>query len=119
MMAVPFFGGKLESRKCLKVTCSSVPSVEEVSGPTLGRNQHGILSLAVSIAFELRVTQTGVQEVPRSEVVEIRDTHGDTFAVLIRRRGLRDQRVDIGKLRSLGERVDVYTQQVLRRQDRL
>src|ERR1700730_5840817 len=119
MMAVPLFWSKLEAWTGFQVICSSPPSIEEVPAPSLGRNPHGMWPLAMSIAVEPRVAQAGAQERPGSGVVEIRNAHGDTFAVLVRRSGLRDERVDVGKLRSLGERVDVYRQQMLWRQDRL
>ena len=113
MLAVPIFRRKLKGWDGLKLTCISMPGIEEVPAPSFGRNQHVSRTLAMSIAIEPRVSQARVQERPGSEVVEIRDAYGNTFAVLVGRRGLREQRVDIGKLRSLGERVDVDSQQML------
>src|SRR6266446_136426 len=110
---------KLKGRGGLELAGGPCPRVEEIASPAVRRVQHRLVALPVRVAVKPRVVQCHTEQRTGRKGVGVREAHGSAFPVVVGRGGLRNQRGDVGELRSLRKYVQRYSYDLLWRKDRL
>src|SRR5258706_11776105 len=108
MPAKPLLGRKLKCRICFELIGGPGPGVEKIPTPALGIDQHVRRSLTMGVAIKPCVSQSSPKQCARLETMKVRDACRDAFLVVIRGRGLRHQRRNIGELRAHWKDIDVH-----------
>src|SRR5712691_7889353 len=117
MASEPCLLRKLVDGHDLKLVGGSRPSVKEVSSHAIRSDEHVDRPLAVRVAIESGVSEDCGEKRAGAKLIAVRGPDGHPSLPVVRRGRLRHEGVDIRKLRSVGEAVYLYRQQVPRRQD--